>query len=265
MITIAVGILLLFLYPTDPATTHILNEDERALALGRLSAGQIDGSSASRDDTVGFAEACKIIAHPQVLAAIVFFIFNNVTVQGLNSFLPTVIKLNYPGASAVRIQLLSVPPNVFAWGWATLMAWVAMRYRQHAYVAMLGGLFSVIGYAMWVATDATFIKIRYSAIFLCQGSGYYGPLIMAWAMSNAKNDKSRALTGAAVSGLGSIGSVISPWTYLASTAASGYKPGNSLNLALSTAVVVGCFAWRMVLMRLNKRAAAKEGDFRYIY
>jgi len=86
---------------------------------------------------------------------------------------------------------------------------------------------------------------------------------MAWSMSNAKNDKVRALTGAIVPGIGSIGSVISPWTYLASTAASGYRPGNSLNLSLSIAVVVGCFVWRMIQVRLNKRSG--PGDFKYIY
>ena len=143
------------------------------------------------------------------------------------------------------------------------VAWVAMRFRQHAYMAMLGGLFSTCGYAMWVATDSSFIKVRYAAVFLNCGSGYYGPLIMAWAMANAKNDKVRALTGAIVPGIGSIGSIISPWTYLASTIASGYKPGNSLNLSLSIVVVVGCLIWRLTLMRLNKRGA-KDG-FEYIY
>jgi len=88
VITVAVGVLLLFCYPSDPAHTRILNEEERALALSRLSSGQLDGSSESRDEVIGFKEACKIIAKPNVLAACLFFTFNNVTVQGLNSFLP---------------------------------------------------------------------------------------------------------------------------------------------------------------------------------
>lgn len=88
LITCAVGILLCFTCPADPADSKMFNDEERALALSRLSAGQLDGSSESRDSVVGFKEACKIIPKPQVLAAILFFIFKNVTVRGLNSFLP---------------------------------------------------------------------------------------------------------------------------------------------------------------------------------
>jgi len=73
----------------------------------------------------------------------------------LLAFLRTVIKLNYPGASSVHIQLLSVPPNVFAWGWAMIMAYVAMRYKQHAYVAMLGGLFSTVSLGFGGALTAS--------------------------------------------------------------------------------------------------------------
>lgn len=93
VITVAVGILLCFLYPSDPATTKMLNEEERALALSRLSEGQLDGSSTSRAKTPSFKEVLKTITHPQILAATLFFIFNNVTVQGLNSFLPCVVVL----------------------------------------------------------------------------------------------------------------------------------------------------------------------------
>ena len=66
----------------------MLNEEERALALSRLSAGQLDGSSESRNEIIGFKEACRIVTKPNVLAASLMFTFNNVTVQGLNSFLP---------------------------------------------------------------------------------------------------------------------------------------------------------------------------------
>lgn len=92
IITIGIGLLLFFLYPSDPSTSRILNEDERALALSRLSAGQLDGSSTSRAKSPTVREVVRIIAHPQVLAAILFYIFNNVTVQGLNSFLPSALR-----------------------------------------------------------------------------------------------------------------------------------------------------------------------------
>ena len=35
-----------------------------------------------------------------------------------------------------------------------------MRYKQHAFCAILGGLMSTVGYGIWTATDSTFVKTR---------------------------------------------------------------------------------------------------------
>lgn len=95
VITCAVGILLCFTYPTDPADTKMLNEEERELAIARLNQGQLNGATTDRDEKFSLKETLKIISHPQIMVATFFFICNNVTVQGLNSFLPYVLRACY--------------------------------------------------------------------------------------------------------------------------------------------------------------------------
>lgn len=40
------------------------------------------------------------------------------------------------------------------------MAYTAMRFKQHALCAIIGGLMSTSGYGIWVATDSTYVKTR---------------------------------------------------------------------------------------------------------
>lgn len=109
----------------------------------------------------------------------------------MSVFTPTILALNYPHASAIRIQLLSVPPNMSvsleylprptglmpfscAWVFSITLIYLAMRYKMHAAAALVGVLLTIIGYGTWVATDATYIKTRYACLFLNTMGGCYG-------------------------------------------------------------------------------------------
>lgn len=45
-------------------------------------------------------------------------------------------------------------------------AYYAMKRSQHGLASMFGALLTIIGYTIWIATDATYIKTRYAAIFI---------------------------------------------------------------------------------------------------
>ncbi|KAJ7167239.1 hypothetical protein C8R43DRAFT_169262 [Mycena crocata] len=139
----------------------------------------------------------------------------------MNMFTPTILQLNYPTATAIQIQLLSVPPDVCAWGFSVTLVYIAMRYRRRGAAALIGALFTIAGYGTWLATDATYIKTRYTCIFLNTMGGCYGPLVFAWTVSNARTDSARALAGAIISGAGGIGSIVGSWSYFPTDATTG--------------------------------------------
>lgn len=149
-----------------------------------------------------------------------------------------------------------------AWVVAMSAAYFSMKTKQHGIAAGFGALLTVTGYAGWLATSSTDIKARYAFIFLNSAGGFYGPLILAWALSNASTDSARALTGATVSGLGGIGSIAASWSYVPSDAKTGYRIGNSLNVSLGAVVVVGIICLRTYQARENKQRAMGKRDYR---
>ncbi|KAJ7676529.1 major facilitator superfamily domain-containing protein [Mycena polygramma] len=263
LITAGVGIVLVFMYPNRPQTTTMLTEEER-----RLTALRID----SQDDKQfpSWLQLKSVVFNPVVLASTWFYIINNVTVTGMSVFTPTILALNYPHASAIRIQLLSVPPSVCAWAFSMFLIYLAMRYKMHAAVALVSALFTIAGYGAWLATDATYVKTRYACLFLNTMGGCYGPIVLAWTVSNAQTDSARALTAAMISGTGAIGSIVGSWSYFPTDAKTGYHIGNTLNLSLAVVVAAGIVAlWVFEFMynqRKSKDVGKAEGQgVRFLY
>ncbi|KAJ7832645.1 major facilitator superfamily transporter [Mycena olivaceomarginata] len=170
LLTVGIGILLVFLYPSRPETTTMLTEEERKLTSLRITVPHAS-------QFPSWVQIKEVVFNPIVLASSWFYIIDNVTVTGMSVFTPTILALNYPHASAMRIQLLSVPPNICAWVFSIILIYLAMRYKMHAAAALIGVLLTIIGYGTWVATDATYIKTRYACLFLNTMGGCYGPIV----------------------------------------------------------------------------------------
>ncbi|KAJ7648777.1 major facilitator superfamily domain-containing protein [Mycena polygramma] len=253
LITAGVGIVLVFLYPNRLETTTMLTEEERRLTSLRM--GIQDGKQFP-----SWLQLKSVVFNPVVLASTWFYIINNVTVTGMSVFTPTILALNYPHASAIRIQLLSVPPSVCAWAFSMLLIYLAMRYKMHAAAALVGALFTIAGYGAWLATDATYVKTRYTCLFLNTMGGCYGPIVLAWTVSNAQTDSARALTAAMISGTGAIGSIVGSWSYFPTDAKTGYHIGNTLNLSLAVVVAAGIVALWVFEFMYNQRKSKCEGD-----
>ncbi|KAJ7796213.1 major facilitator superfamily transporter [Mycena olivaceomarginata] len=253
LLTVGIGILLVFLYPSRPETTTMLTEEERKLTSLRITVPHAS-------QFPSWVQIKEVVFNPIVLASSWFYIIDNVTVTGMSVFTPTILALNYPHASAIRIQLLSVPPNICAWVFSITLIYLAMRYKMHAAAALVGVLLTIIGYGTWVATDATYIKTRYACLFLNTMGGCYGPIVLAWTVSNARGDSTRALTGAMIPGAGAIGSIVASWSYFPTDARTGYHIGNTLNVSLAVVVAIGIAALWLFEFRYNKR---KEAEFKY--
>lgn len=195
-----------FWFPSDPSKTKMFNEAERKLSVERFFADQPAIKEHKEAITTGLV--WKALKNPVMLICTWLYICNNITVQGLAVFTPTILRSVYPGRTTVQIQLLSVPPPVVGLFFALSVSYVAMKTRKHALCIMFAISLAIIGYSLWI----TFLaqpKIRYAALFLTQMAGYaYGPIVLSWATANAAPDTVRAVTAAAVTGFGNIGSIV---------------------------------------------------------
>ncbi|KAF9023047.1 MFS general substrate transporter [Hymenopellis radicata] len=261
IITTGFGLVLFFIFPTHPEHTRLFNEEERQLAMARLYADQ----PAIKDtkEEINGRLVKRGLFDVTTIACCWLYIVDNCSVQGLGIFLPSILKTNYPDASTIRIQLLVVPIYVTAGAVALLVTIACIRFRVHWPFSLSGGLLTIIGYSIWISTDASSAKARYAACFLNMTGGFInGPVVLGWAAANASPDTLRAMVGAVVTGIGGIGSIAGVWAYVATDAGTGYHKGNSFNLAMAASLCVTAIGLFLYQKRENVHRAKGGRDYR---
>jgi Na+/melibiose symporter-like transporter len=131
------------------------------------------------------------IFNPVVLTTSFIFLLDNITVQGLAFFAPTIVKTIYPQDSVVSQQLHTVPPYVVGAFFTVLLPFLSWRFDKRMIFFILGAPLMMIGYIMFLAsTDG---QTRYGATFLiASGAFSFGALCNAQGSANVVSDTARA-------------------------------------------------------------------------
>ncbi|KAF9038516.1 MFS general substrate transporter [Panaeolus papilionaceus] len=257
IITMGIGLFLMFFMPGDPTTTKLLNEEERAIAITRLDADNAIKTRGKMERTT-----MKLVWHSMnfnTMLCSTAYMLINISFQGLSLFLPTVIN-SLGHFTTVEAQLRTVPPFLVGAVWALICAYMSFHFNQRCIPIILSVLLMVIGYALAVGTVNA--HARYAACFFAvAGGGPSAPLYLTWGTDNAAPETMRAVATALIPGLGQIGAIIAVWTYLPSDAPN-YHKGNSLNLATSCAVCVITALGGLYIRWENKKRDRGERDRR---
>jgi sugar phosphate permease len=108
VITIGVA-LISFLTLTDrPETARWLSAEEKTLAINRIRSERVGQTAVL--DKIDMKKLWAGLKNPVVIAVSWIFLFDNITVQGLAFFLPTVVRTIYPNLTVPQQQLRTVPP-----------------------------------------------------------------------------------------------------------------------------------------------------------
>ena len=110
IITVIIGIASYVLMTDRIETARWLSQEEKDLANARLKREQV-GATVVLDKLNSRAVKQGIFA-PTTLAIGFMFLLNNITVQGLAFFTPTIVASIFPTKSTVHKQLFTVPPYV---------------------------------------------------------------------------------------------------------------------------------------------------------
>lgn len=244
VITVAIGIILCFTMPDEAAKTRLLTPEERTLALARLEADLTVESEVRVEKTTA-----KLIWHSfniHTVVCTILFIILNISFQGLSIFLPTIVN-GLGTYTRVQVQLRTVPPYVVSAAWAIICGASSFRFRNRAGAVLASLLLMVIGYSISVATKEP--KARYAACFLMiAGGGSGGPMVLTWGTENAAPSTMRAMASALIPGIGSLGAIVSVWTYVPSDGPN-YLHGNGANLASSS---LGCLLVGFLFVYLRR-------------
>ncbi len=92
--------LIAFVTLTDrPETARWLTQEEKDLAIARVKSERVGTTEVL--DKIDFPKILKGILSPATMATAFIFLLDNITVQGLAFFAPTIVKTIYPHASVV--------------------------------------------------------------------------------------------------------------------------------------------------------------------
>ncbi|RMY59921.1 hypothetical protein D0865_01811 [Hortaea werneckii] len=222
---ITIGLSLIgFATLTDrPATATWLTQEGKDLAGARVKSERLGATEVL--DRVDSKKTLRGIFSPVTLATAFIFLLNNITVQGLTFFAPTIVRTIYPDATVVSQQLHTVPPYVVGSFFCLALSMLSSRIDNRLYIFIGSAPMVMVGYAIANVVSDT---ARSSAI---------GTNVM----------------------MGNIGGLIVRWSFLPSDRPE-YPIGNGLNLAAATLILI-CSLTLLFWMRVdNKRRAGRDVD-----
>ncbi|KAJ4364516.1 hypothetical protein N0V83_009111 [Neocucurbitaria cava] len=242
--------LIAFVTLTDrPATARWLTQAEKDLAIARVKSERVGQNEVL--DKLDRKKTFRGIFNPVVLGTAFIFLLNNITVQGLAFFAPTIVKTIYPKNTVVSQQLHTVPPYVVGAFFTVLLPFLSWRFDRRMVLFIASAPLVMIGYIMFLASHEP--MVRYGATFLiASGAFSFGALCNAHSSANVVSDTARASAIGTTVMFGNIGGLISTWSFLPFDAPN-YHIGNGLNLATSSTILILSILLLLWMKRSNKQ------------
>ncbi|KAK1446635.1 major facilitator superfamily transporter [Colletotrichum cuscutae] len=253
---ITIGLALIgFITLTDrPASARWLTEAEKDLAETRVRSERVGQTQVL--DKMDTKKLRRGIFAPLTLATSFVFLLNNVTVQGLAFFLPTIVRGIYPTATVQRQQLFTVPPYVVGAFFTVLLPLLSWRLDRRQIFFMMSAPLAMIGYIMFLASKD--LSVRYGATFLITSAVFaLGALTNAQVAANVVSDTARSAAIGTNVMFGNVGGLISTWAFLPWDAPN-YPIGNGLNLATCSMILITSTLTLFWMKRDNRRREARN-------
>lgn len=284
IVTIGIALISFFTLTDRPETAKWLSQEEKDLAIARVKSERVGATEVL--DKFDVAKTLRGIFSPVTIVIGVMFMLDNITVQGLGFFAPTIVKTIYPDATVVAQQLHTVPPYVVGAFFTVLFPYLSWRFDhrliffiicpplmmtgksqlleqpwlQSTRIAgytipgsrlIITGI--VIGYIMFLASEASMVRYGATFIIAC-GAFSFGSLCPAIASANVISDTARSSAIGTTVMFGNIGGLISTWSFLPFDGPN-YPIGNGLNFATSTVILLlGASLWAYIIWENRRRA-----------
>jgi hypothetical protein len=159
------------------------------MAIARIKAERVATTEVL--DGIDATKLKRGIFNPIVLSTAAIFLLNNITVQGLAFFAPTIVRTIYPNASTITQQLYTVPPYVVGGFFTVLLPFLSWRTDRRQIFMILSAPLVMVGYIMFLSS--TNPQVRYGATFLIASSAFcLGAITNAQISANVVSDTARS-------------------------------------------------------------------------
>ncbi|KAI0015183.1 MFS general substrate transporter [Xylariomycetidae sp. FL0641] len=256
VITIGLSLVAFFTITDRPETATWLTQAEKELAIARVKSERVAQTTVV--DQMNHTKIKLGFWNPMVQSNAFIFLLNNITVQGLAFFTPTIVATIYPSYTTIQKQLYTVPPYAVGAVFEVLLPLLSWRFDRRQIFLIATAPLTMLGYILFLASDEP--RVRYAATFLAAISCFaVGPLCNAQASAHVVSDSARSMAIATNMMYGNIGGLIATWSYLAWDGPD-YPIGNGLNLAASGLLFV-CAILALLWMNWdNKRRETRDVD-----
>lgn len=234
IITVCLGLLAFITLTDRPETARWLSPAEKKLAIERVRSERVGTTELL--DKIDTKKTLRGILNPNTLATSFIYLLNNITVQGLAFFAPTIVATIYPGKPVVFQQLRTVPPYIVGAVFTVLIPFMSWRINRRVIFFVLCSPLTIVGYVLFLASHSA--KVRYGATFLATAGAFsFGALTNAHVSANVVSDTARSSAIGFNVMFGNIGGLIATWSFLPFDKPD-FKIGNGLNLATNAAVML---------------------------
>ncbi|KAF2738575.1 MFS general substrate transporter [Polyplosphaeria fusca] len=259
-ITVVFGILVLFMLPHTPSDIKFMTPEEKhaCIARMRLDAHGSNASATVGDEKFSWYWVRRALANVNTIVLSLNFFAIITPIYSFSLFLPTIIRSL--GYTAVKAQLLTVPPNMGAFFAVLLVGNFSDKLRVRGPLMLGGCLMAIVGYIMLIASTRTLTQYG-GTFFVAAGIFPCSPLVMGWLSNNLAPHYVRATgTGFQIM-IANMAAFIATFTYLQEDAPR-YTTGHAINigmlglaLILTSINIVYC-RWE------NQKRASGERDYR---
>lgn len=234
IITCILSLIAFFTLTDRPETAKWLTQEEKELAIARVKSERVGQSEVL--DKLDKKKTMRGLFNPVVLATSFIFLLDNITVQGLAFFAPTIVRTIYPKNTVVYQQLRTVPPYIVGAFFTVLIPFISWKIDRRTILFVCSAPLMMVGYIMFLAS--TDPHVRYGATFIiASGAFSFGALCNAQVSANVVSDTARASAIGMNVMFGNIGGLISTWSFLPFDGPN-YKIGNGLNLGTSSTILI---------------------------
>ncbi|KAH7381089.1 putative MFS transporter [Cadophora sp. MPI-SDFR-AT-0126] len=249
IITCGLALIAFFTLTDRPETARWLTQAEKDLAIVRVKSERVGTTEVL--DKIDVHKTLRGIVSPVTLSTAFIFLLNNITVQGLAFFAPTIVRTIYPHHSVVSQQLHTVPPYVVGAFFTVLNPFISWKINKRLIIMIGAAPLVIAGYIMFLASTSG--TVRYGATFLiASGAFVNGPLCPAHVSANVLSDTARSSAIGTIVMFGNIGGLIATWSFLPADGPN-FPIGNGLNLAASTTGFLATIVLLRWMLADNKR------------
>lgn len=238
-----------------------IGRPEKATFLTQEEKDIIAQSVESRVSTIGLAAEWKTFFSNilnYVWASL--YVMTCSTTYSVAIFAPSFVKAFRPHLTTPEIQGQVVPIFVVSAAACLLVAWLADRYNHRSTFAIIGYIFTIIGYAILHHPKTENGSVKMLGLYFVS-IGTYSSLPMVWTLTtlNLATPLQKAIGSGFVIGVGNVAGFVSAWIFRTSQAP--FYTSGMVDALILTCVAAGLTAvtWAYIEWH-NRRSSQATGN-----